>query len=202
MEKLVSSWYKNKTLPQSYIFPPETRPGNLIVPTCKTILVIDLGSTVDQSRTRIVQQILKASQEYGFFQVINHGITEDLMDQSMDVFKEFFNMPAEDKAMLYSLDPESSCRLLTSSVNYAREKIISNNKLKSVEHRVVTNSNCARTSVGFFIAPSDDSIIEPAKSVVGNAAVYRAFEFKEFLLHFFPNFHNNDLVMERFKLQA
>ncbi|KAK8982328.1 hypothetical protein V6N11_037499 [Hibiscus sabdariffa] len=123
MEKLVSSWYKNKTLPQSYIFPPETRPGNLIVPTCKTILVIDLGSTVDQSRTRIVQQILKASQEYGFFQVINHGITEDLMDQSMDVFKEFFNMPAEDKAMLYSLDPESSCRLLTSSVNYAREKV-------------------------------------------------------------------------------
>ncbi|KAK8982329.1 hypothetical protein V6N11_037500 [Hibiscus sabdariffa] len=81
-------------------------------------------------------------------------------------------------------------------------QIISNNKLKSVEHRVVTNSNCARTSVGFFIAPSDDSIIEPAKSVVGNAAVYRAFEFKEFLLHFFPNFHNNDLVMERFKLQA
>ncbi|KAE8704015.1 hyoscyamine 6-dioxygenase [Hibiscus syriacus] len=50
-------------------------------------------------------------------------------------------------------------------------------------------------NVGFVIAPSDDSIIEPA-------AVYRAFEFKEFPLHFFPNFDNNDLVMERFRTQA
>ncbi|KAK8981138.1 hypothetical protein V6N11_059823 [Hibiscus sabdariffa] len=123
MEKLVTSWYKNKTLPQSYIFPPETRPGNLTVPTCKTIPVIDIGNAVGRTRTRIVQQILKASQEYGLFQVINHGIPEDLMDQSMDVFKEFFEMPAEDKAMLYSQDLTKSCRLSTSSSNYTREKV-------------------------------------------------------------------------------
>ncbi|MBA0605802.1 hypothetical protein Godav_018340 [Gossypium davidsonii] len=338
MEKLVSSWCKNKPLPESYIFPPETRPGNLVVPTCNTIPVIDLSKAEGQNRTHIVQQILKAGQDYGFFQVVNHGVPESLMNESMDVFKEFFEMPWEDKAMLYSEDPKNSCRLSTSSVNYAREKIhhwrdnlrhrchplqdcikhwpqkpiryrevvatytieakklglrilelvseglglesrffgdklseseilsinhyppcpdpsltlgvakhcdpnlltllhqgdvsglqvfnngewigveplhnafvvnignqlqiISNNKLKSVEHRVVTNSRVARTSAGFFIGPSEDSIIEPEKSLVDDAPFYRAFEFKDFLLHYFPNLEDNEVVMGHFKSQA
>ncbi|KAK8717965.1 hypothetical protein V6N13_045215 [Hibiscus sabdariffa] len=110
MEKLVSSWYKNKSLPESYKFPPETRPGNLFVPTSKTIPVIDLV----QNRADIVRQILKSSEEYGFFQVVNHGVPEDVMNGSMDVFKEFFEMPAEDKApMLHSEDPRNRCRLST-----------------------------------------------------------------------------------------
>lgn len=81
-------------------------------------------------------------------------------------------------------------------------QIISNNKLKSVEHRVVTNSRVARTAPGFFIGPSEDSIIEPEKSIVDDAPFYRAFEFKDFLLHYFPNLEDNQVVMERFKLQA
>ncbi|MBA0704966.1 hypothetical protein Golax_017187, partial [Gossypium laxum] len=338
MEKLVSSWSKNKPLPESYIFPPETRPGNLIVPTCKTIPVIDLCNAEGRNRTDIVQQILKASQEYGFFQVVNHGISENLMNESMDVFNELFEMPDEDKAILYSEDPKKSCRLLTSSLNYDREKvhqwrdnlrhpchplqdcikhwpqkpiryrevvaalsieakklglrilelvseglglesgyfgdklsealhlfinhyppcpdpsltlgitkhcdpnlltilhqgdvhglqifnneewigveplpnafvvnignqlqIISNNKLKSGEHRVVTNSRVARTTAAFFIAPSEDSIIEPAISLVGEASVYRAFEYKDFLLDYLSHMGNNEVVLGRFESQS
>ncbi|KAK8717967.1 hypothetical protein V6N13_045217 [Hibiscus sabdariffa] len=253
MENLVSSWCQNKPVPESYIFPPETRPGKLInVPGCKTIPVIDLGKAEGQDRTDIAQQISNAGEEYGFFQVVNHGIPEDVLNQSMDVFKEFFEMPAEDKAMLYSQDPKQSCRLLTSSANYDREKvhqwrdnlrhpchpledciklwpekpiryrevvakfsietkklglrilelIVSNDKLKSAEHRVVTNSRVSRTTAAFFISPSDDCIIEPAKSLVGNASLYRAFEFKEFLLHYFKNMGNNQLVLDCFKSHA
>ncbi|GMI91190.1 hypothetical protein HRI_002788300 [Hibiscus trionum] len=123
MEKLVSSWYKNKTLPESYIFPPETRLGNLIVPPCKTIPVIDLSKAEGQNRTHIVQQICKASQEYGFFQFVNHGVPEDLIKETMDLLQEFFELPVEDKALLYSEDPRKKCRLSTSSVNYARENV-------------------------------------------------------------------------------
>ncbi|KAE8685359.1 zinc finger family protein [Hibiscus syriacus] len=335
MEKLVSIWSKNRPLPESYIFPPETRPGNLDVPTSKAIPVIDLR----QNRADVVHQILKAGEEYGFFQVVNHGVPEDVMNESMGVFKEFFEMPAEDKAMLYSEDPRNRCRLSTSSVNYSREKVhhwrdnlrhpchphlqdsiqlwpqkpiryrkvvgifsieakklgsrilelvaeglglecgyfgdklsesmmlsvshyppcpdpsltlglskhcdpdlitilhqggvkglqvfnngewisvepfhnafvvnignllqvISNDKLKSVEHRVVTNSSVARTTAAFFISPSDDSIIEPAKPPAGDTSVYRAFGFREFMLHYLPNLENNEVVMEHFKLQA
>ncbi|KAE8685360.1 ethylene-responsive transcription factor 1B-like [Hibiscus syriacus] len=336
MGKLVSSWYKNKTLPESHIFPPETRPGNLIVPRGKNIPVIDLSEAEGRNRTRIVQQILKAGEEYGFFQVVNHGVPEDLIKEGFEVLEEFFEMPDEDKAILYSEDPTNRCRLSTSGVNYAREKvhlwrdnlkhpchpdlqdciqlwpqkpkryrekvakfsieakklgsrileivaeglglergyfgdklsesmllsvnhyppcpdpsstlriskhcdpylitilhqggvnglqvfnngewigveplhnafvvnignqlqIISNDKLKSVEHRVVTNSNLARTSAAFFIAPSGDCVVEPAKSLMGDAAAYRGFVFKDFLLHYFPNFKNNQVVMERFR---
>ncbi|MBA0763960.1 hypothetical protein Gotri_013350 [Gossypium trilobum] len=314
MEKLVSSWFNNKTLPQSYIFPPETRPGNHVIPRCNTIPVVDLSKALAHERTAVVQQILEASQEFGFFQVINHGVSENLVNDTMNVFKEFFELPSEDKAGIYSEDLKRPCRLYTSSPNFNREKvhlwrdslrlpchplkecikiwpqkptryreivaaysieakklglrilellsegfglgsgffgdklsesavlslnhyppcpdpsltlgvskhcdpnlltillqgdvyglqvlkdgewigveplhnafvvnighqleIISNNKLKSAEHRAVTNLKVARTTAAFFINPSDDCIIEPAKSLIGTdeSPVYRAFE--------------------------
>lgn len=37
-------------------------------------------------------------------QVINHGVSEELMDDTMSLFKEFFDMPVEDKAAYYSED--------------------------------------------------------------------------------------------------
>ncbi|KAJ7972666.1 2-oxoglutarate-dependent dioxygenase [Quillaja saponaria] len=49
-------------------------------------------------------------------------------------------------------------------------QVISNGKLKSVEHRAVTNSSDTRTSIGFFINPSGDSIIEPAKAITDDAS--------------------------------
>ncbi|XVF71988.1 hypothetical protein PTKIN_Ptkin12aG0084800 [Pterospermum kingtungense] len=341
MEKLVSSWCNGETLPESYIFPPETRPGNVTVPSCKTIPVIDLSKVEAKNRNHIIQQILKASEEFGFFQVVNHGIPENVMKESMDVFKEFFQMPEEEKAKFYSEDPKKASRLLTSSVNYDWEKvhlwrdnlrhpcypleecikhwpekptryrevvakcsieskklalrileliseglglesgylgnklsealgiavnhyppcpdpsltlgiskhcdpnlitilhqedvsglqvykdgewigveplpnaivvnignqlqIISNNKLKSAEHRVVTNSTVARTSAAFFIGPSDDCVIAPAKSLIDHACnppLFRAFEYKEFAHAYFSNMGNNELALEPFKLKA
>lgn len=156
MEKLVSKWYKDESLPENYIFPPETRPGKSIVPLCNTIPVIDLSQALGHNRSDTIQQILKASKEFGFFQVhasfshkflevillfffykndflinlfhsgnqiTNHGVPEKLINETMSVFKEFFEMPAEYQASLYSEDPSKSCRLCTSSVNYNREEI-------------------------------------------------------------------------------
>ncbi|KAK9945093.1 hypothetical protein M0R45_010624 [Rubus argutus] len=127
MEKLVSSWYNVvQPLPETYIFPLDARPGKLsTAPSISnySIPVIDLGSQ-GHDRDQIIQQILEASQEFGFFQVINHGIPEVLLNDAMDVFKEFFELPPEDKeASIYSDDPNKVCKLLTSSVNYDREAV-------------------------------------------------------------------------------
>ena len=46
--------------------PPERRPGKLIVPLGKSIPVIDLER---HDRNETIQQVLKAGEEYGFFQV-------------------------------------------------------------------------------------------------------------------------------------
>nr|TKS13713.1 hypothetical protein D5086_0000049450 [Populus alba] len=102
MEKLVSSWNNVQTVPEKYIFPPEKRPGNVTFNASKSIPVIDLEAiAISQDRDATIQKILKAGQDYGFFQVINHGVAEDLMNDTMSVFKEFFELPEEDKTSFY-----------------------------------------------------------------------------------------------------
>ncbi|CAK7346420.1 unnamed protein product [Dovyalis caffra] len=82
-------------------------------------------------------------------------------------------------------------------------QIISNNKLKSAEHRAVTNSRDARTSTAFFVGARRDSAIEPAKALINaeNPPVYRAFEFTEFLSNYLSNTGDTEVVLEAFKLQ-
>ncbi|KAH6813675.1 hypothetical protein C2S51_022693 [Perilla frutescens var. frutescens] len=62
-------------------------------------------------------------------------------------------------------------------------QIISNGKLTSAEHRVVTNSEKGRTSIATFINPMPDCIIEPAKVLVNeaNPPLYPSLPFKEFV---------------------
>lgn len=69
MNNFVYSWSDGKTLPESYVFPPEKRPGEHLVHVSKNIPVIDLGKAVGLHRKEAIQQIIDASQEFGFFQV-------------------------------------------------------------------------------------------------------------------------------------
>ncbi|CAL5353645.1 unnamed protein product [Camellia sinensis] len=107
---------------ESYISPVEIRPGELVVPLCNTIPVIDLEN-LGQNQTELVQQIVKASQEFGFFQSINHGVPEGLVQDVMRVAKELFELPADDNASLYSEDPKKSCRLYM-SIDCVHEKVL------------------------------------------------------------------------------
>ncbi|KAL7200872.1 hypothetical protein ACSBR1_032738 [Camellia fascicularis] len=107
---------------ESYILPVEIRPGELVVPLCNTIPVIDLEN-LGQNQTELVQQIVKASQEFGFFQLINHGVPEGLVQDVMRVAKELFELPADDNASLYSEDPKKSCRLYM-SIDCVHEKVL------------------------------------------------------------------------------
>ncbi|KAL9242998.1 hypothetical protein vseg_016940 [Gypsophila vaccaria] len=123
MEKFVSSWSDGETLPENYIFPPSKRPGKVVVMTSKNVPVIDISKSEGLDRSAVVQQIMQASQEYGFFQVINHGVQSALLDDTRDVFKEFFALPAEEKSDLCSLDASKKCILLTSNVDFDKEEI-------------------------------------------------------------------------------
>ncbi|KAF3436165.1 hypothetical protein FNV43_RR23257 [Rhamnella rubrinervis] len=120
MENLVSNWSEAGTLPKSYVFPLGKRPGKVVFPVAKTIPVIDLQK---HDRPSTIQQILEAAQHYGLFQVINHGVAKDLMDETMNVIKQFHGMSKEDKASECSKDPKRSCKLYTSTENYNREQV-------------------------------------------------------------------------------
>lgn len=114
----MSNW-SVQSLPENYIFPPDKRPGNHVFPVLKTIPVVDL----DQPDEQIIQQIIKASRNFGFYQVINHNIQPRLMDDTMNIFKEFFGMPAEYKARFYSTDSAKKCRIYSSTMDYDNEQV-------------------------------------------------------------------------------
>ena len=55
-------------------------------------------------------------------QVLNHGIDDGLIAEVMAVAREFFRLPAEEKAKLYSDDPTRKIRLST-SFNVRKETV-------------------------------------------------------------------------------
>ncbi|KAG0565022.1 hypothetical protein KC19_8G156900 [Ceratodon purpureus] len=62
--------------------------------------VIDMAMLgVDrQSKKTVEDQTIRACEEWGFFRVVNHGVSETLMDAAMDVAKGFYALSAADKA--------------------------------------------------------------------------------------------------------
>ncbi|CAL5353646.1 unnamed protein product [Camellia sinensis] len=77
------------SIPESYILLVEIRPGELVVaPLCNTIQVIDLQKLSHHKQTELVHQILNACQEFRFFQLINNGIPEELMQDSLGCFEK------------------------------------------------------------------------------------------------------------------
>ncbi|KAK9665123.1 hypothetical protein RND81_14G091900 [Saponaria officinalis] len=117
--KVLSTGIAYKNLPQSYIRPVSDRPNLSQVSDCEDVPVIDLGSL---DRTVIVRQIHDACKNYGFFQVINHGVTKEKVEKMQKVAKEFFNLPIEEKMKLYSDDPTKTMRLST-SFNVKKEQV-------------------------------------------------------------------------------
>nr|XP_043632029.1 hyoscyamine 6-dioxygenase-like [Erigeron canadensis] len=119
MNKLLSSRSSSiRSMPENYIFPVDSRPGEETIPFCDALPVINLLSC---DRDNAVQQVLEACQEFGIFQLINHGVDEDLVSDTMRVVKEFFNMPEKDKEEYYSEDPNKKCRLFTGGYDYKNE---------------------------------------------------------------------------------
>ncbi|XP_051142067.1 hyoscyamine 6-dioxygenase-like [Andrographis paniculata] len=87
----VSKWFDVQSVPQSHTYSIDLRPGNDPIPTCNKIPIIDL-----QRDDEAVQQIIEASQEYGLFLVINHGVSEDVIEETAQVMEELFGLPQEE----------------------------------------------------------------------------------------------------------
>ncbi|KAM5563521.1 hypothetical protein ABKV19_018244 [Rosa sericea] len=112
MEKLISSRSDFQVVPESFILPLETRPGNKQVFVLEDIPVIDFQQ-LGIDRPRLIKQIINAAQEFGFFQT----------------WPMFFELPFKEKASFYCEETKKSCRLYTSNddmsgkAHYWREKL-------------------------------------------------------------------------------
>ncbi|KAM3388642.1 hypothetical protein ACQJBY_011028 [Aegilops geniculata] len=109
--QLLSTVAHRDTLPEGYTRPENDRPQLADVVTDSNIPLIDLASP---DKHRVIAEIDQACRTYGFFQIINHGISEELLEKVMVVGLEFFRLPPEEKAKLYSDEPSKKIRLSTS----------------------------------------------------------------------------------------
>lgn len=61
--------------------------------------LIDLSQlNIEQEEEKCKREIAKASQEWGFFQVINHGISSQVLEKMRYEQMKVFKRPFEDKA--------------------------------------------------------------------------------------------------------
>lgn len=99
-------------IPRFFIHPPETlsdlKPTTPLQPTTITIPTIDIS---DQ-RSKVVELVALACREFGFFQVVNHGIPQEVLDRIIRAVKGFHEQPATEKARWY-------CRELGSGVSFS-----------------------------------------------------------------------------------
>ncbi|OIW05426.1 hypothetical protein TanjilG_23252 [Lupinus angustifolius] len=117
--ELVSTWCNlNSSVPSSYVHPEDKRPANSIINTEEKIPVIDFGG---HDRAHIIRNIISSAENYGFFQVINHGVSKELIDNTLNIFKEFHAMPVDERVSETSKDPNGSCKLYTGSGRYCSD---------------------------------------------------------------------------------
>ncbi|GJU53464.1 1-aminocyclopropane-1-carboxylate oxidase homolog 1-like protein [Tanacetum coccineum] len=85
-------------IPRIFINPPEPIPKST---TSFDIPLIDLAST---NRALIVESIRTASENLGFFQVVNHGIPVSIMNEMLQGVRRFHEQDVEVKKQFYTRD--------------------------------------------------------------------------------------------------
>ncbi|KAF6147036.1 hypothetical protein GIB67_036755 [Kingdonia uniflora] len=96
-------------IPDRYVKPLSERPSLSSGANPTNIPVIDLGGLVGHEaklRALTLKNISLACREWGFFQVINHGVSLDLIHQAREVWRQFFHLPI-DKKQVYANSPRT-----------------------------------------------------------------------------------------------
>ncbi|XP_059428014.1 probable 2-oxoglutarate-dependent dioxygenase SLC1 [Corylus avellana] len=106
-------------VPNKYIWPVSDRPNvndgeleefkkNLKLP------IIDFSELQGSNRPQVLESLANACEQYGFFQLVNHGIPSDAISSMIDVGKRFFELPMEEREKYMSSDMRSPVRYGTS----------------------------------------------------------------------------------------
>ncbi|KAJ0093391.1 hypothetical protein Patl1_25154 [Pistacia atlantica] len=72
--------------------------------------IVDLDGIRGDRLQKIVDQIRDASETWGLFQVVNHGIPSDVLEKMLDGARKFHDLDLEVKKELYSRDPKRNIR--------------------------------------------------------------------------------------------
>lgn len=90
---------EEKTLQSSFVRDEDERPKVAYNQFSNDIPVISLAGIddVDGKRGEICKKIVEACEDWGVFQVVDHGVDTKLVSEMPRLAREFFALPAEDK---------------------------------------------------------------------------------------------------------
>lgn len=120
VEDPVEQSLANLHIDPAFILEPKHRPKrkhNDYSDSGGHVPVIDLALLQDQKSKPqalddIVAQVSQACAEWGFFQVVNHGVSLELLEELKANAKEFFDLPLEEKRKVWPIDPRLKMTLL------------------------------------------------------------------------------------------
>ncbi|KAL3845552.1 hypothetical protein ACJIZ3_002955 [Penstemon smallii] len=94
------------TIPSEFIRSENEQPAaTTIHGVVLEVPVINIGAD-NSDEEKVVSMIMEASRDWGIFQVVNHGIPNELISKLQKVGKEFFELPEEVKGLI-AKTPES-----------------------------------------------------------------------------------------------
>lgn len=101
------------SVPHQYIQPVQARldKSKIVPQESESIPIIDF---TDWDDPHVQDSIFSAATEWGFFQIVNHGIPIKVLDDLKASVYRFFELPAEEKKCLKENSPPEVVRLATS----------------------------------------------------------------------------------------
>ncbi|CAN6991733.1 unnamed protein product [Brassica rapa subsp. trilocularis] len=82
-------------VPQPFVQPLSERIATPNGQTCEAVQPIDLSQIEGPCHTEVAKQIVEAAETLGFFQVVNHGVSVELLELLKMSAHEFFEQPPE-----------------------------------------------------------------------------------------------------------
>ncbi|KUF87664.1 Gibberellin 2-beta-dioxygenase 8 [Phytophthora nicotianae] len=130
----------------------------------------------DGDPRKIVEEIGAAANEWGFFYIANHGLSEQEMAKFQKAMRSFFDLPRTLFTVRLKRGP-------TYTINIGdMVQVWSNDQFVAPLHRVLANGGADRFSAPFFYNPSYKAQVEPIVMKPGDVANYRQLSWGEFRL--------------------
>lgn len=115
--------------------------------------IIDLSA----ERSKVVQLVIKACEEYGFFQVINHGVSHDIITRMEEQGLGFFAKPLGDKQKAGPATPFGyGCKNIgfNGDVGEVEYLLLGTNSLSIVETSYAISNDPNMLRYALFCVPS------------------------------------------------
>ncbi|MCD7455706.1 hypothetical protein HAX54_029224 [Datura stramonium] len=108
-------------VPQKFIQPHEERLDFTQIVSSESIPIIDFSNFDDP---KVAESICDAAEKWGFFQIINHGIPVEVLEDVIEAGHKFFELPVEERRKYLKENSPTHTVQLKTSFSPLAEKVL------------------------------------------------------------------------------